>query len=66
MKGKEEAWNFAVVGCNPNDVPKYLGFFDNYEEAVKFLKNMENIGWRRVAVFDAALKEVKTTPKLAG
>jgi hypothetical protein len=56
----KEGWNFTVVGCNSNNVPKYLDTgLSTYEEAVNYKEQMENIGWRRVAVFDAYLKEVK-------
>ncbi len=52
-------WNFAVIGRDSNDCPKYLGFARTLEEATKLLRNMENLGWRRAAVFDSALREVK-------
>lgn len=57
-KGKE-TWNFAVIGSDLNNVPKYLGFVNTREQAAKLQKNAEINGWRRVAVFDADLKEVK-------
>jgi len=56
---KVEGWNFAVVGCDSHDIPKYLGFVQTREEADKLQNNMETIGWRRVAIFDAALQEQK-------
>jgi len=62
MAEKAETWNFAVVGCNPNDCPRYLGFTETYEEAVKLQENMATAGWRRVAVFDATLQEVRGKP----
>jgi hypothetical protein len=61
MEPKQIAWNFAVVGCDANDCPRYLGFFDVIEEAAEYRENMKKIGWRRVAVFDAALKEAGRT-----
>lgn len=54
-----EGWNFTIIGCDSQDVPKYLGFKRTREEADKYQKQMENLGWRRVAVFDAALREQK-------
>jgi hypothetical protein len=59
---KTITWEFAVVGCNLNDSPRYLGFTETYEAAVKIQSNMTALGWRRVAVFDADLKEVKEKP----
>ena len=59
MTKEEKCWNFAVVGCGSADMPRYLGLFGTYEEAAEYLRNMETIGWRRLAVFDAALKEVR-------
>jgi hypothetical protein len=56
-------WKFAVIGTNLNDIPLYLGFAETYEEAVKIKHNMTHQGWRRVAVFDADLMEVKEKPK---
>lgn len=52
----------AVVGCDLNDHPKYLGFAQTYEDAIKLQENMSVVGWRRVAVFDAAFQEVKEKP----
>jgi hypothetical protein len=57
-------WNFAVVGCDSNDWPQYLGVRELYEEAVELQGSMAAAGWRRVAVFDAALREVKEKPIL--
>ena len=59
MTAKVEGLSFAVVGCDSHDNPKYLGFTETREEADKFQKEMEKLGWRRVAVFDAALQEQK-------
>jgi len=42
--------------------PKYLGFAQTYEDAIKLQENMLVVGWRRVAVFDAAFREVKEKP----
>ena len=51
-------WEFAVVGCNAHNVPRYLGFFQDCEIAEKFAKNAEIVGWQRVAIFDAALNQI--------
>jgi hypothetical protein len=59
---KAKTWAFAVVGCDLRDHPKYLGFAKTYEDAIKLQENMIVVGWRRVAVFDAALQEVKAKP----
>jgi len=56
---KIEGWNFAVVGCDSHDNPKYLGFVQTRKEADRFQKEVEKLGWRRVAVFDATLQEQK-------
>jgi len=59
---KAKTWSFAVIGYDLRNHPKYLGFAKTYEDAVKLQENMIVIGWRRVAVFDAALQEVKAKP----
>jgi hypothetical protein len=56
-------WEFAVLGFDLNNNPRYLGVAEKYEEAVKIQKNMTAMGWRRVAVFDADLREVKEKAK---
>jgi hypothetical protein len=60
---KTENWNFTVVGCDSHNNPKYLGFTQTREEAETLQKNMEAVGWSRVAVFDAALQEVSALQK---
>jgi hypothetical protein len=62
----KEAWNFAVVGCDSQSNPKYLGFTDTHDEAIRLQKNMATLGWSQVAVFDAALQEVKEKSQKAG
>jgi hypothetical protein len=59
---KKQTWNFTAIGCDSNDVSKYLDFFDTYEEATEYQRNAETIGWRRISVFDAYLNEVKPHP----
>jgi hypothetical protein len=59
---KAKTWAFAVVGCDLNEHPKYLGFAQTYEDAIKLQENMSVVGWRRVAVFDATFHEVKAKP----
>jgi hypothetical protein len=54
---KVEGWKFAVIGCDSHDNPKYLGCFETREDADKFQKEMQESGWRRLAVFDAAHQE---------
>jgi hypothetical protein len=61
MANKAQTWKFAVVGCDSNDNPRYLGFTETYEEATKLQENMK-LEWRRVAIFDAARQEVKKKP----
>jgi hypothetical protein len=56
MNAKEN-WNFTVVGCDSQDIPKYLGFTQTREEAETFKRNMEAVGWHRIAIFDAAHQE---------
>lgn len=53
----KESWNFTVVGCDSTNTPKYLGFTETQEEAVTLQKEMEVMGWSRVAIFDAAHQE---------
>jgi hypothetical protein len=62
----KETWNFALVGCDSQGNPKYLGFTETYDEAIKLEKNMAILGWRQVAVFDAALQEAKENSQKAG
>jgi hypothetical protein len=59
---KKETWNFAVVGCDSHG-PKFLGFTETYDGATELQRNMAKVGWANVAVFDAALQEVKEKPK---
>jgi hypothetical protein len=59
---KAKTWAFAIVGCDLEDHPKYLGLAKTYEDAVKLQENMTIVGWRRVALFNAALQEVKEKP----
>lgn len=54
-----ESWNFAVVGCDSGNMPKYLGFTQDLSAATVLQKNMVALGWNRVSIFDASLKEVK-------
>jgi hypothetical protein len=49
MTTKVEGWNFAVIGCDPHDIPKYLGSVQTREEADKLQKEMEGVGWRRMS-----------------
>jgi hypothetical protein len=53
----EKSWSFTVVGCDSNNIPKYLGVTETREEADKLKKEMEAAGWCRVAVFNAAHQE---------
>jgi len=62
MSEKAEIWNFAVVGCDLSDCPRYLGFTETYEEAVKLQKNKAAAGWQRVAIFDANLDRRTWSP----
>jgi hypothetical protein len=59
---KAKAWSFAIVGCDLNDRPKYLGLAETYEDAVKLQENVTIVRWRRVALFNAASLEVKEKP----
>jgi hypothetical protein len=52
----KEIENFSVWGS------ECLGKTKTYEEAVKLKGNLEKIGWKHVAVFDAARQEVKENP----
>lgn len=53
-------WRFAVAGCDWNELPQYLGFTNSYRGAVELQRDMTAVGWRRVTVIDARLREVKT------
>lgn len=57
MTTKVEGWKFTVVGCDSNNIPKYLGNAETREEADKLQKHMEAAGWCRVAIFNAAHQE---------
>ena len=56
-----ESWKFAVVGCDQNDSPSYLGFSDPYDGEAKLKENMKSLGWLKVAVFDSAFRELEVT-----
>jgi hypothetical protein len=58
VEQKQAARNFVGVGRDVVDWPKYVGFFDTIEEGVEYRENMRKIGWRRIPVFHAALKEI--------
>jgi len=62
MTTDTKSWEFAIVGCDQNEIPKYLGFEKNIDEAFVFKGKMEVLGWSRVAIFDASLLEVKNRP----
>jgi hypothetical protein len=59
MTTDSKSWEFAIVGCNQSEIPKYLGFARTIDEALVFKGNMEVSSWSRVAVFDASLVEIK-------
>ena len=54
---KIDGWAYTVVGCDSHNIPKYLGFTETREQAETLQKNMEAVGWSRVAIFDAAHQE---------
>lgn len=62
MPRMDKTWNFAVVGTDAKG-PRYLGFTETYEDAVKLQGNMATIGWQGVAIFNPSLAEVKEKPK---
>lgn len=51
-------WKFAVVGVNQANFPRYIGFTDAIEDALKLRTNSELIGWKNVAIFDPYLQQV--------
>jgi hypothetical protein len=63
MPDKKESWEFSVVGCDSHDNPRFLAFSHTYEDAQAQQQSLTTVGWRRVAIFDAYLKEVKEKPK---
>jgi hypothetical protein len=58
----QKGWQFAVVGCDANEVPHYLGFAETYDRAAQLRESTKLLGWRRVAVFDAELRELTAKP----
>jgi hypothetical protein len=58
----KKGWQFAVVGCDANEVPHYLGFAETYDRAAQLRESTKLLGWRRVAVFDAELRELTARP----
>lgn len=54
-------WNFAVVGHDSKG-PRYLGFTEAHEDAVKLRENMATLGWKQVEILDAALQKVTEKP----
>lgn len=57
----EKTWNFAVVAYSPSSQPKYIGFTDTYEGAVKLQRNATIAGWQGATVYDARLQPVKAS-----
>jgi hypothetical protein len=58
----QKGWQFAVVGCDANEVPHYLGFAETYDRAAQLRESTKLLGWRRVGVFDAQLRELTAKP----
>ena len=50
--------SFSLIGYNSEDVPRFIGSVDTHEQAEELRTSAEIIGWRRVTVYDAALKAV--------
>jgi hypothetical protein len=56
----EKTCNFAVVVSNADGGTKFFGNpVDLYEDAVKLQKSALDAGWKKAAIFDSSLKEVK-------
>jgi hypothetical protein len=53
---------FVVFGGNIEGFTKCIGHARTYEEALELQRNAVAVGWNRVAIFDAYLKEVKKKP----
>jgi len=51
---RPQGWSFAVVGRDVLDVPKFLGVFDDYNDATRLRDSAELAGWHDVAVIGAA------------
>jgi hypothetical protein len=62
----EESWQFCVVGYDANDAPSYLGFTNTVDGAEKLAANAKTIGWQKVAVLDAAQREIAPLPQVFG
>ena len=62
MVNQGHTWEFFVVGHDSNDNPKFLGHTKTCKEAVKLQQSATAAGWRRVAVYGVALREVKEEP----
>lgn len=50
---RTEGWAYTVVGCDVLDNPKFLGFYENHDEALRLQKSAELLGWHSVAVVSA-------------
>lgn len=58
-RSERESWNFAIVGQDSGDVPKFIAWANTKEGVRQLRKNAETLGWRKVTVYDASLTEVK-------
>jgi hypothetical protein len=56
---------FRVYGLGSNNIPRYLGSSDRYQDAAEFRDSMKLAYWSRVAVFDVAMRELPTAPPVA-
>jgi hypothetical protein len=58
MPDQATGWTFAIVGSDDKHITKFIGFTDTYDGALEYQRNMTNIGWRNVRIYDASLQLV--------
>ena len=56
---------FRVYGVGPNNISRYLGSSDTYEDAAEFRDSMKLAYGSKVAVFDTEMRELSTAPVVA-
>jgi hypothetical protein len=65
MRQMRTVKKFRVYGVGPNNISRYLGSSDKYEDAAEFRDSMKVAYWSKVAVFDVEMRELPTAPVVA-
>jgi hypothetical protein len=65
MRQTRTVKKFRVYGVGPNNISRYLGSSDKYEDAAEFRDSMRLAYLNKVAVFDLDMRELPTAPPVA-